>query len=55
MTRVAGPDCAVMYNLMSTHTHAPWEDQSIWHRMTRMTGYYMQFNKYTYTHTRTHA
>ena len=43
MTRMARPDCAVMCNLINTHTHTislilPWEDQSEWHRMTRMTG-----------------
>ena len=53
MTRMTGPDCAVMCNLINTHTHTrtpderfswqvslipPWEDQCEWHRMTRMTG-----------------
>ena len=49
MTRMTGPDCAVMCNLINTHTHThthaqqvslihPWEDQREWHRMTRMTG-----------------
>ena len=41
MTRITGPDCAVMCNLINTHTHIhlpPWEDQCEWHRMTRMTG-----------------
>ena len=40
MTRMTGPDCAVMCNLINTHTHThthPWEDQCEWHRMTRMT------------------
>ena len=52
MTRMTGPDCAVMCNLINTHTHTPhidqrfskqvsfippWEDQREWHRMTRMT------------------
>ena len=32
MTRMTGPDCAVMCNLIP-----PWEDQCEWHRMTRMT------------------
>ena len=31
MTRMTGPDCAVMCNLMNIHTCE-------WHRMTRMTG-----------------
>ena len=34
MTRMTGPDCAVMYNLINTHTH---------------THIYVQFNKYTHT------
>ena len=39
MTRMTGPDCAVMCNLINTHTHTPsWEGQCEWHRMTRMTG-----------------
>ena len=46
MTRMAGPDCAVMCNLTNTHlyTHTlaplilPWEDKCEGHRMTRMTG-----------------
>ena len=42
MTRMTGPDCAVMCNLINTHTHVslipPWEDQCEWNRMTRMTG-----------------
>ena len=53
MTRMTGPDCAVMCNLINTHTHTvapdqrfskqvslipPSEDQREWHRMTRMTG-----------------
>ena len=41
MTSMTGPDCAVMCNLINTHTHThtlPWEDQCEWHRMTRMTG-----------------
>ena len=43
MTRMTGPDCVVMCNLINTHTHThththPREDQCEWHRMTRMTG-----------------
>ena len=43
MARMTGPDCAVMCNLINTHTPThtlipPWEDQCEWHRMTRMTG-----------------
>ena len=41
MTRMTGPDCAVMCILMNAHIHThipPWEDQCEWHRMTRMTG-----------------
>ena len=43
MTRMTGPDCAVMCNFINTHTHTqvqlipPWEDECEWHRMTRMT------------------
>ena len=36
MTRMTGPDCAVMCNSINIHIH--WEDQCEWHRMTRMTG-----------------
>ena len=54
MTRMTGPDCVVMCNLINTyyihtylHAHIrtyihtyipPREDQCEWHRMTRMTG-----------------
>ena len=39
MTRMTGPDCAVMCNLINIHTYIhPREDQCEWHRMTRMTG-----------------
>ena len=46
MTRVTGPDCVVMCNLINIHTYIhtyintyiPREDQCEWHRMTRMTG-----------------
>ena len=44
MTRMTGPDCAVMCNSINIHTHTythlipPWEDQCEWHKMTRMTG-----------------
>ena len=43
MTRMTGPDCVVMCNLINTYIHTyipPWEDQCEWHRMTmnRMTG-----------------
>ena len=42
MTRMTGPDCAVMCNLINIHTytyiHTSREDQCEWHRMTRMTG-----------------
>ena len=36
MTRMTGPDCVVMCNLINTHTHTH-EDQFEGHRMTRMT------------------
>ena len=35
MTRMTGPDCVVMCNLINTYIR---EDQCEWHRMTRMTG-----------------
>ena len=39
---MTGSDCAVMCNLINTHTQTslipPCEDQCEWHRMTRMTG-----------------
>ena len=39
MTRMTGPDCVVMCNLINTYTLIPpREDQCEWHRMTRMTG-----------------
>ena len=41
MTRMTGPDCAVMYKLINTHTHThipPCEDRCEGHRMTRITG-----------------
>ena len=57
MTRMTGPDCVVMCNLINTYIHTyihtyirpPREDQCEWHRMTRMTAglrVYVQFNKY---------
>ena len=52
MTRMTGPDCAVMCNLINTHTHTQCE----WHSMTRMTGSDCAvmcnlINTHTYTHT----
>ena len=43
MTRMTGPDCVVMCNLINTYIQIsiidpPREDQCEWHRMTRMTG-----------------
>ena len=64
MTRMTGPDCVVMCNLINTHTHThthtPWEDQCEWHRMTRMTGpdcavMCNLINTHTHTHTHTHS
>ena len=54
MTRMTEPDCAVMCNLINTHT----QDQCEWHRMTRMTGPDCAImgnlvNKHTHTHTHT--
>ena len=66
MTRMTGPDCVVMCNLINTHTHThtqvslipPWEDQREWHRMTRMTRpdcavMCNLINTHTHTHTHT--
>ena len=62
MTRMTGPDCVVMCNLINTHTHIslnlPWEDQCEWHRMTRMTGpdcAVMSNLINTHIHTHTHT
>ena len=70
MTRMTGPDCAVMRNLINTHTQrdthnthklsfiAPWEDQCEWLRMTRMAGpdcAVMCNLIESITHTRAHA
>ena len=62
MTRMTGPDCTVVCNLINTHTHThtlpPWEDQCEWHRMTRMTGLdcaVMCNLINTHTHTHTHS
>ena len=68
MTRMTGPDCAVICNSINTHTHThththtqvidpPWEDQREWHRMTRMTRpdcavMCNLINTHTHTHTR---
>ena len=59
MTRMTRPDCAVMRNLINTHTHTR-EDQCEWHRMTRMTGpdcvvMCNLINTHTHTHTHTHT
>ena len=66
MARMKRPDCAVMCNLINTHTHThisqqvslipPWEDQCEWHRMPRMTGpdCAVMCNLIN-THTRTHS
>ena len=63
MTRMTGPDCVVMCNLINIHTHThtvslipPWEDQCEWHIMTRMTRpdcavMCNLINTHTHTHT----
>ena len=64
MTRMTGPDCAVMCNLIQIyiHTYIPlgWEDQREWHRMTRMTRpdcavMCNLINIHTYMHTYIHT
>ena len=59
MTRMTGPDCAVMCNLIIIDPPS-WEDQREWHRMTRMTrpDYAVMcnlINTHTHTHTHTHT
>ena len=44
MTRMTRPDCAVMCNLINTHTHTHKDDKA------GLRGY-VQFNKYAHTHT----
>ena len=60
MTRMTGPDCVVMCNLINTHTHTHThtQDQREWHRMTRMTRpdcavMCNLINIHTHTHTHT--
>ena len=69
MTRMTGPDCVVMCNLINTYIHTyiqqvslipPWEDQCEWHRMIRMTGpdcavMCNLINIHTYKHTYIHV
>ena len=65
MTRMTGPDCAVMGNLINTHTHKRTqviidpplgEDQCEWHRVTRMAGLdYAVMSNLINTHTHTHT
>ena len=49
MTRMTGPDCVVMCNLINTHTHTHTHT----HTQDDRAGLrgYVQFNKYTHTHT----
>ena len=57
MTRMTGQDCAVMRNLVNTHTHThTGQDQCERHRMTWMTGpdcavMCNLINVYTHKHT----
>ena len=37
MTRMTRPDCAVLCNLINTHTILLWEDQCEWQMITRIT------------------
>ena len=68
MTRMTGPDCVVMCNLINTYIHTyihtymipPREDQCEWHRMTRMTGpdcvvMCNLINKYIHTYIHTYV
>ena len=54
MTRMAGPDSAVMCNLINTHTHTHTHTRVAWNDSDDRAGLhgYVQFNKYTHTHTR---
>ena len=59
MTRMTGPDCAVMCNFINTHTRTHFgrinargikcKDDRVGLRG------YVQFNKYTHAHTHTHT
>ena len=63
MIRMTGPDCAVMCNLINTHTHKRTHKHPLGGPMrvaendqddrAELRGY-VQFNKYTHTHTHTH-
>ena len=60
MTRMTGPDCVVMCNLINTYIHTYMEDQREWHRMTRMTRpdcavMCNLINIHTYIHTYIHV
>ena len=48
MTRMTGPDCVVMCNLINTYIHTYIQDDKAGLRG------YVQFNKYTYIHTYIH-
>ena len=60
MTRMTGPDCVVMFNLINTHTHTHTPHTSPlgrinasgieWDDRAGLRGY-VQFNKNTHTHT----
>ena len=65
MTRMTGPDCAVMCNLINTHarthTYTHTEDKCEWHKITSMTGpdcavmcNLISTHTHTNTHTHTH-
>ena len=49
MTRMTGPDCVVMCNLINTHTHTHTHTHDEDDR-AGLRGY-VQFNKHTHTHT----
>ena len=50
MTRMTGPDCAVMCNLINTHTHTHTHTQTY-----TLSHTHWQYNKYTYSLTHTHS
>ena len=50
MTKMRGPDCVVMYNLINTHTNRQTYDIQVGRQTDRQTDTHTQ----THTHTHTH-